>query len=225
MMARGKKYKAVVEEHKEAKAPEAVETAIDQVKAQSYTKFAGSVEVHISTKSKEKEVSIRGSVSLPHAFGSEKKVLVFCDDKDAEKAKKAGADFAGITELKKKIEEGWMGFDVVLATPQAMGQIAMLGKVLGPKGLMPNPKAGTVISGFDAIKSFKSGKLTFKNDTAGTIHASVGKTDMETKAIAENLKAFVEAVREATNKAKATVKNIHIAPTMGPSINLPSGLV
>ena len=224
-MARGKKYKKVIEDNKGAKVPETLEAAIEQVKKNSYSKFAGSIEVHLGTKSKEKDVSIRGSVSLPHSFGSEKKVLVFCEDKDADKAKKAGADHAGLKELMEKVSEGWMDFDVILATPQVMAQIAPLGKELGPKGLMPSPKAGTLIQDFDAIKSFKAGKITFKNDDSGAIHGAVGKTDMDTAKIAENVNAFVKAVREATNKAKASVKSTHLAPTMGPSVTISKKMI
>lgn len=220
-MKRGRKYKKVIQDTKDAKAPKTLEEAIEQVKNNSTSKFAGSVELHVATKSKEKEYMVRGTVSLPHSFGKSKKVLVFCEDKDADKAKKAGADYAGLTDLIKQIQDGFDEFDVVLATPQVMAQIAILGKQLGPKGLMPNPKAGTLINDFDAIESFKAGKISFKMDASGVVHVSLGKTDMDTKKLVENAKALLEAIREAANKNKAQIKSIHLAPTMGPSVSLP----
>jgi|GEM_PF-37804 len=207
------------------KAPETLEEAIEQAKGNSTSKFDASIDAHITTKSKEKEYSLRGTVTYPNPFGAAKRVIVFCEDKDKEKALKAGADFAGITELSKKVNEGWFEFDVVLATPPAMGQIAMLGKVLGPKGLMPNPKSGTVITDFDAIAGFKGGKTTFKGDGAGVVHCRIGKVSMETKALAENAKALVDAVREACNKSKANVQVIYLAPTMGASVSISKELV
>lgn len=207
------------------KAPETLEEAIEQVKGSFKAKFDGSIDMHITTKSKEKEYSLRGTVTYPNPFGAAKRVIVFCEDKDKEKALKAGADHAGITELSKKINGGWFEFDVVLATPPAMGQIAILGKVLGPKGLMPNPKSGTVIADFDAIAGFKGGKTTFKGDGAGVVHCRIGKVSMETKALAENAKALTDAVREACNKSKATVQVIYLAPTMGASVSISKELI
>lgn len=219
-MARSKKYKEIAETKKDLKDPQSLEEAIEQVKKLSTSKFDGSIELHVATKSKEKDYSVRGSVSFPNAFGESKRVVVFCEEKDAEKASKAGAESAGLDKLIKKVQDGWMDFDIVLSTPQVMGEVAKLGPVLGPKGLMPNPKAGTVIKNFDAIEGFKSGVMTFKNDDSGVIHGAIGKISMDTKELVENAKSFVESVREACSKTKASVKNIHLAPTMGPSISL-----
>lgn len=195
--------------------------AVDKAKKNSKSKFAGTIDLHAATKSKEKDYMVRGTVSLPHPFGESKKVLVFCEEKEADKAKEAGADYAGLSDLVEKVEGGWSEFDVVLATPQVMGKIAKLGKTLGPKGLMPNPKAGTLIKNFSTIEDFKSGKVAFKMDDGGVIHVSVGKTDMDTDKVVENAKAVLEAVREACNKNKAALKSIFLAPTMGPSVELP----
>lgn len=219
-MKRGKKYKKIVEQNKDQKKPLKLKDALEQVKKNSYSKFEGSVEIHIATKSKEKEYSVRGSISLPHSFGTEKKVLVFCEDKDSEKAKKEGADYAGLDKLMKQVEDGEVDFDLVLATPQVMAQIASLGKTLGPKGLMPNPKTGTLIKNFDAIKGFKTGKITFKIDDSGVIHTSIGKTNMDTRELAENAKVLIAAVKETCSKNKATIKSIYLSPTMGPSVEL-----
>lgn len=224
-MKRGKKYKKVIDSLKDTKEPKSLEEAIERVKRTSYSAFEGTVEVHISTKSKEKEYSVRGNVSFPHPFGNEKKVLVFCNDKDSKRAIEAGADYAGLTELIKKIDDGLTDFDVVLATPEVMKQIAVLGRVLGPKGLMPNPKSGTVITNFDQIRGFKIGKTTFKTDDTGVIHSQIGKIGMETAKLIENLKTLVATVREACTKSKATIKTIFIAPTMGPSVQIPSSLI
>lgn len=208
-----------------AKAPETLDEAIEQVKSNSKSKFAGSADMHITTKSKEKDYSLRGTVTFPNAFGAEKRVLVFCEDKDKEKAIAAGADFAGLDDLIKKINEGWLEFDMVLATPTAMAKIAILGKALGPKGLMPNPKSGTVVTDFSVIKGFKGGKTTFKGDPTGVVHCSFGKVDMETKALVENAKALADSVREACNKSKASINAIILAPTMGKSVHLAKELI
>lgn len=200
------------------KVPETLEEAIDQAKANSKSKFVGSLDIHVSTKSKEKEVSIRGTVSFPNTFGDKKRILVLCENRDKETAIKAGADFAGLDDMIAKINDGWFEFDVVLATPDAMKKAALLGKSLGPKGLMPNPKAGTVITNFGAVADFKGGKTAFKGDPSGVVHCSFGKINMETAKLAVNLKTVIDAIREACNKSKSTVDSIVIAPTMGKSV-------
>lgn len=191
----------------------------------SVSKFSGSVDIDVvlNLKEKQKKESIRGVVSLPHKFGADKKVIVFCSEKDIEKAKAAGATEAGLDELKQKVLDGKVEFDVVIATPDAMPKIIQLGKVLGPTGLMPNPKNGTVVTDVaEAIKGFVGGKMSFKMVPGqGIIRNKVAKVDMTTAQIVENITAYLKGVFAETKKLSSTpFKKVVVKPTMGPSIRL-----
>ena len=193
------------------------------VKETNCTKFDSSVDLHIrlGVDPKKADQAIRGTVSLPHGTGKTKSVLVLCNpDKEAE-AKKAGADFVGLDEFIQKIEGGWTGVDVIIATPSVMPKIGKLGKVLGPRNLMPNPKTGTVTNDVaNAINEVKGGKIAFKVDKAGIIHASIGRASFAPNKIEENSQELINAiVKLKPSTAKGTyVKGIHMASSMSPSI-------
>src|SRR5579884_2656070 len=190
-------------------------------------KFDETVEVHMSLgiDATQSDQMIRGSVPLPHGVGKSVRVLVFCQGDNVARAKEAGADFAGSDELIKRIQgEGWLDFDVALATQDMMGQVSRLGKVLGPRGLMPTPKAGTVITaGTDVaavVREFKAGKVEYRADKGGNVHAGVGKISFPDDKLAANITAFVEQIRAAkpTGVKGHYVKSITIAGTMTPGI-------
>lgn len=190
----------------------------------SFSKFEGSVVANIKlnlTKSEEGKI-IRGTVTFPKAFGKEKKLLVFANGVDADKAKKAGADYVGLSELIDKIKNGWMDFDTVIATPEVMPKIAVLGKILGTKGLMPNPKNGTVTTNLEkSIKEFKAGKTAFKSDKKGNVQSIFGKTNMEITSLENNLIALLKSILNSAKKtAKGGLNSLSISPTMGPSIKV-----
>uniref|UniRef100_A0A7C5YRQ6 Ribosomal protein n=1 Tax=candidate division CPR3 bacterium TaxID=2268181 RepID=A0A7C5YRQ6_UNCC3 len=219
-MKRSKKYRKILEELKKQEKPKDLKEAVSLVKKAHTAKFTGAIELHISTKSKEKEYTVRGTVAFPHQFGKEKKVVVICEEKDKEKALKNGADYAGLNDIIQKIQEEKIEMDVVLATPNVMSKVAILGKVLGPKGLMPNPKSNTIITSFDIIKGFKAGKTTFKSDKNGNIHLAIGKIDQDDDKIVENIKTAINSIREACSRSNAQIRKLYIAPTMGPSIEI-----
>lgn len=187
------------------------------------TKFDSSVDLHIrlGVDPKKADQSVRGSVTLPHGTGKTKKVLVLCPpDKEGE-AKAAGADFTGLDEYVAKIEGGWTDVDVVIATPSVMPKIGKLGKVLGPRNLMPNPKTGTVTNDIaSAIREVKGGKITFKVDKAGIIHASVGRVSFPADKIEQNSQELINAiVKLKPSSAKGIyLKGISLASTMSPGI-------
>lgn len=189
------------------------------------TKFDSSVDVHIrlGVDPKKADQAIRGTVSLPHGTGKTKRVLVLCTpDKEAE-AKAAGADHVGLDEFIQKIESGWTDVDVVIATPSVMPKIGKLGKVLGPRNLMPNPKTGTVTNDVaTAVNDIKGGKIAFKIDKAGIIHASVGRVSFEPNKLAENTQELINTlVRMKPATAKGIyLKSISMASTMSPGLTI-----
>jgi large subunit ribosomal protein L1 len=189
------------------------------------TKFDSSVDVHIrlGVDPKKADQAIRGTVSLPHGTGKTKRVLVLCTpDKEAE-AKAAGADYVGLDEFIQKIESGWTDVDVVVATPSVMPKIGKLGKVLGPRNLMPNPKTGTVTNDVAAaVNDVKGGKIAFKIDKAGIIHASVGRVSFEPNKLAENTQELINTlVRMKPATAKGVyLKSISMASTMSPGLTI-----
>ena len=193
------------------------------VKSINCTNFDSSVDVHIrlGVDPKKADQAIRGTVSLPHGTGKTKRVLVLCTpDKEAE-AKAAGADFVGLDEFIQKIESGWTDVDVVVATPSVMPKIGKLGKVLGPRNLMPNPKTGTVTNDVaGAVNDVKGGKVAFKIDKAGIIHASVGRVSFEPNKLAENIQELITTlVRMKPATAKGIyLKGISMASSMSPGI-------
>ena len=195
------------------------------VKEINCTKFDSSVDVHVrlGVDPKKADQAIRGTVTLPHGTGKTKKVLVLCTpDKEAD-AKAAGADHVGLDEFITKIEGGWTDIDVIIATPAVMPKIGKLGKVLGPRNLMPNPKTGTVTNDVAAaVNEVKGGKIAFKVDKAGIVHASIGRVSFSPEKIAENANELLNAlVKAKPSTAKGTyLKSIFIASTMSPGISV-----
>jgi large subunit ribosomal protein L1 len=201
--------------------------AITLLKQIKRAKFDETVEVHMSLgiDTTQSDQMIRGSVPLPHGLGKVKRVVVFCQGDNVAKAKEGGADYAGSDEFIKKIQaEGWLDFDVALATQDMMGQVSRLGKVLGPRGLMPTPKAGTVITmGQDvaaAVREFKAGKVEYRADKGGNVHAGVGKMSFDDEKLATNITTFVETIRAAkpTGVKGHYIKSITLAGTMTPGV-------
>ena len=200
--------------------------AIGLVKKTATAKFDETVEVHIRTgcDGRHAEQQIRGAVVLPNGTGKTVKVLVFAKGAKLDEAQAAGADFVGGDELIPKIQnEGWLDFDVVVATPDMMGVVGRLGKVLGPKGLMPNPKAGTVTMDVTkAINDIKAGKIEYRLDKSNIIHVPVGKASFSEEALAENYKALMDAIMKAKPSALKGqyLKSITLATTMGPGVKV-----
>ena len=212
---------------KEGAAP--LKKAVGLLKQIKRAKFDETVEVHmhLGIDPTQSDQMIRGSVSLPHGVGKSVRVIVFCQGDNVAKAKEGGADFAGSDELIKKIQgEGWLEFDVALATQDMMGQVSRLGKVLGPRGLMPTPKAGTVIpAGGDvtgAVREFKAGKVEYRSDKGGNVHAGVGKMSFDDDKLADNVTAFVEQIRSVKPSGVKGhyVRSITVAGTMTPGITV-----
>jgi len=207
---------------KEGPAP--LKRAINLLKEMKRSKFDETVEVHMSLgiDTEQSDQLVRGSVPLPHGIGKSVRLAVFCQGDNVGKAKEAGADHVGSDELIKKIQGGWLDFDVALATQDMMGQVSRLGKTLGPRGLMPTPKAGTVITGdvTAAVKEFKAGKVEYRADKGGNIHAGVGKLSFEENKLFDNVTAFVEQVRAAKPAGVKGnyVKSITLSATMSPGV-------
>jgi large subunit ribosomal protein L1 len=195
------------------------------VKEVNTTKFDASVDLHVrlGVDPKKADQSIRGTVSLPHGTGKTKRVLVLCTPEKEADAKAAGADFVGLDEFIQKIEGGWVDVDVIIATPSVMPKIGRLGKVLGPRNLMPNPKTGTVTNDVAAaVNEVKGGKIAFKVDKAGIIHASIGRVSFAPEKLAENSQELMNAIIKAKPAtAKGTyVKSVFMASSMSPGIAL-----
>ena len=222
-MARGKQYRAI-----KAKQPAEVMSLVDGIKAVkklSYSKFTGSIDLHLAIhlpKDTDPK-SLKSSISLPHSVGTKSvKIAVFTTPENEKAALEAGADMANMDQLVKDIKAGKIEFEIAIATPDVMSKIAMLGKELGPKGLMPNPKTGTVTMDFaKVIGEYKKGKVNFKSDDSGVMHFKVGKVDMDDAQIAENITACVEAAAGVVGKTTdQAVRGAHLAPTMGPSVKI-----
>ncbi len=194
------------------------------------TKFDETVEIHMNlgVDPRKADQQIRNSVVLPHGSGKKLKVLVFAEGEKADEAKEAGADYVGVDEFVEKIQSGWMEFDVVITTPNLMGKIGRLGRVLGPRGLMPNPKDGTVTMDIKkAIEDSKGGKVTYRIDKFSNLHVMAGKLSFEAKKLKENILAVISAIlheRPAALKG-IFIKSISITSTMGPGIKLDVGAV
>ena len=200
--------------------------AIALVKKAAVAKFDETIEAHIRTgcDGRHADQQIRGAVVLPHGTGKQVRVLVFAKDAKADEAKEAGAEFVGAEELIPKIQnENWFDYDVVVATPDMMGVVGRLGRVLGPKGLMPNPKLGTVTADVaNAVKNAKAGEVQFRVEKNGIVHAGIGKASFSEEQISENAKAFIEAIQKAKPQgAKGTyMKKISLSSTMGVGIKV-----
>lgn len=203
-----------------------VDEALDLIKKTANTKFAGSVEVHVRTNidAKKTEQAVRGTVTLPHGTGKTKKIAAFVTDAKEKAAKEAGATIVGGEELIKQIKDTEKtDFDVAVAEPAMMAKLAQVAKILGTRGLMPNPKTGTVSDNIAAaIKEIAGGRVNFKNDDSGNIHQIIGKTSFETTQLAENLKTFMDAVHRSkpTTLKKQFIANVSVNATMGPGIKI-----
>ncbi len=226
MAKHGKKYEAAATKIDITKAYQPKE-AIELVKKSAPAKFDETVELHLRTGLDPKSATqqLRGVALLPHGLGKKVRVLVFAQGEAERIASTAGADFVGGDDLIKKIEEGWVDFDTAIAVPEMMGKVGKLGKVLGRKGLMPNPKSGTVVGMNDlprVIEDARKGRVEYKLDKASIIHVPVGKVSFEEQKLVENLTAIMEAVVKAKPAgAKGVyVKSAYITTTMGPSVKL-----
>lgn len=199
--------------------------AADVLKQIAYTKFDSSVDVHVrlGVDPRKADQMVRGVVALPHGTGKTVRVLVLCTpDKEAD-AKAAGADYVGLDEYIQKIEQGWTDIDVIITMPTVMAKLGKLGKILGPRGLMPNPKSGTVtLDVATAVKEVKAGKIDFKVDKTGIIHASIGKVSFSPEKLAENATELIQTLLKLKpSSAKGTyVKSVALASTMGPGIQI-----
>lgn len=223
-MKTSKRYKASASKIEHGK-NHTTEEAVVRVKESASAKFVESVDiaVHLGVDPKKADQAVRGTVSLPHGVGREVRVLVLAKPPKDEEAKAAGAEHAGLADYIQKINEGWSDIDVIVATPDVMGEVGRLGKILGPRGLMPNPKSGTVTPDVaKAVKEVKAGKIEFRVDKAGILHATVGKADFEPKQLVENIQAFLSTVvRLKPTSAKGTyIKSISLSSTMGPGVRI-----
>jgi large subunit ribosomal protein L1 len=220
----GKKYAEVAQLVDSANLYEPTE-AIELVKKTARAKFDETVEVafRLGLDVKKADQQIRGAVVLPHGTGKTQRVLVFAKGEKAKEAEAAGADFVGEEDMIAKINQGWFEFDVVVATPDMMASVGKLGRVLGPKGLMPNPKTGTVT--FDvskAIAEIKAGKIEYRTDKQGNIHAPIGKISFDSEKLLENLSTLVDTIQKAKPAAaKGTyMRNVTVSSTMGPGVKV-----
>jgi large subunit ribosomal protein L1 len=220
----GKKYRAAAEQVDRERAY-TVEEAVELAKKVAYAKFDETVEVdmHLGVDPRKADQMVRGTVVLPHGLGKSKRVVVIASAEKANEARDAGADEVGGDDIVGRIKGGWLDFDALIATPDMMKSVGQLGKILGPRGLMPNPKTGTVT--FDvgrAVRETKAGKVEFRVDKTGVIHAPVGKVSFETGLLVENARTLIDAVMRAKPSAAKGkyVKNATLSSTMGPGIKL-----
>lgn len=224
-MKRGKKYQEAAKLIDRGSVYEAAE-AVSLVKKTASAKFDETIELHVRTgcDGRHADQQIRGAVVLPHGTGKTTRILVFAKDAKAEEAKAAGADFVGGDELIPKIQnENWFEFDVVVATPDMMGVVGRLGRVLGPKGLMPNPKAGTVTMDVtNAIKEIKAGKIEYRLDKTNIIHVPVGKASFSEEQLTDNFQTLIDAINKAKPSAVKGqfLKSVTLTSTMGPGVKL-----
>ena len=229
-MKRGKKYQDAVKSFDKANQYDVAE-AISLVKKNATAKFDETIELHIKTgcDGRHAEQQIRGAVVLPHGTGKTVKVLVFAKGVKLDEAQAAGADYVGGEELVPKIQnEGWLDFDVIVATPDMMGVVGRLGRVLGPKGLMPNPKAGTVTMDVTkAINDIKAGKIEYRLDKTNIIHTPIGKVSFGPEKLTENFNALLEAVVKAKPAAAKGqyLRSVTVASTMGPGVKVNPALI
>ena len=228
-MKRGKKYveaAKLVDKTKAYAASEALDLAIKT----STSKFDASVDVvfRLNIDPRKAEQNIRGAIVLPNGTGKTQKVLVICRGAKQAEATEAGADYVGEAEIINKIQQGWFDFDVIVATPDMMGQLGRLGRILGPKGLMPNPKTGTVTMDVaKAVKEIKAGKVEYRPDKVGNIQLPIGKVSFGAEKLQENLKAVYDVimkVKPSTIKG-AYIKNVSVASTMGPGVKVDSDTI
>ncbi|MDE2850727.1 MAG: 50S ribosomal protein L1 [Acidobacteriota bacterium] len=225
MAIRGRKYKearAAVEDR-----PHGLEEALQRIKDGSFAKFDETVEIAIrlGVNPRHADQMVRGTVVLPHGTGRTVRVLVFASGEKLQEAEAAGADHVGGEELASRIQDGWLDFDAVVATPDMMRVVGRLGRVLGPRGLMPNPKTGTVTPDVTkAIEDIKAGKVNFRVDKAGVVHAPLGKVSFDTERLVENATALLsEIMRARPSAAKGTyLRSVNLSSTMGPGVRVDS---
>jgi large subunit ribosomal protein L1 len=223
MKPRSKRYQKEAQQVSETAL--SLDQAVDKVKSFKGVKFDQTVEcvLLLGIDPKQTDQLVRGSLSLPHGVGKEKKVIAFCDDSQVEAAKKAGAIEAGVDDLVKKVMDGWADFDVAIASPKVMGKVGKLGRVLGPQGKMPSPKNGTVTDDVaTAVAEFKAGKIEFRNDAGGNVHAVVGRQSFDKKKLVENIEAFINHIRRVKpSGAKGSyIRKACLSATMSPSVEV-----
>lgn len=223
MQTKSKRYKKEVQQVPAG--PVSLEQAVEKIKSFKSVKFDQTVQcvLVLGIDPKQTDQLVRGSLSLPHGVGKQKKVIAFCDDSQVEAAKKAGAIEAGSDELVKKVTDGWMDFDVAIASPKVMGKVGKLGRVLGPQGKMPSPKNGTVTDDVaTAVAEFTAGKIEFRNDAGGNVHAVVGKQSFDKQKLMDNIEAFVSYIkRMKPSGAKGTyIKKASLSATMSPGVEV-----
>lgn len=226
---RGKKYNELVKAVDKSKLY-AIDEALDLVKQTSPTKFDATLELHMQMglDPKKPEQNIRGTVLLPAGSGKKVRILVLAEDADAAKAKAAGADYVGLDDMIEKISGGWMDFDLVIATPSVMPKVGKMGQSLGTKGLMPNPKSGTVTADVEkAVEEFKKGKVEYRLDKDAIIHLGFGKTSFGQEELKNNFMAVFSAIRSAKPSAsKGTyIKRLSLSSTMGPGLKVDLGSI
>ncbi|MES1934495.1 50S ribosomal protein L1 [Salinisphaera shabanensis T35B1] len=222
-MAKISKRKAAIRDQVDPVKVYPVDEALDLLKKLASAKFTESVEVavNLGVNARKSDQNVRGSTVMPNGTGKSVRVAVFTQGENAEKAKAAGADIVGFNDLAEQVQAGEINFDMVVATPDAMPVVGRLGQILGPKGLMPNPKTGTVTTDVEtAVKNAKAGQVQYRTDKAGIIHCAIGKVDFENTALKENLAALIADLRKAkpANAKGVYFKKVSLSTTMGPGL-------
>lgn len=228
-MKRSKRYNKIAKKIDQTKIY-TVDEAVVRIKDMANAKFNETIDiaVRLGVDPKKADQAVRGTVALPHGIGREVRVLVLAKPPKDEEARAAGADHVGFQDYIQKIQQGWADVDVIIATPDTMSDVGKLGKALGPRGLMPNPKSGTVtVDVAKAVKEIKAGKIEFRVDKAGIIHAAVGKINFDNKKLAENIDTFLGTIiklKPSTAKGQY-IKTIAISSTMGPSVRIDKAVI
>jgi large subunit ribosomal protein L1 len=222
-MSNGKRYRKEMEQVSDE--PISLAEAVNKIKSFNSVKFDQTVEcvLVLGIDTKQSDQLIRGSLSLPYGIGKQKRVIAFCEDKDVEAAKTAGAIEAGCDELIKKVTDGWLDFDVAVSSPKVMGKVGKLGRVLGPQGKMPSPKNGSVTADVaKAVAEFTAGKVEFKNDSGGNVHVVVGKQSFDAEKLIANIDALLSHIRKIKPAStKGTyIKKMCISATMSPGVTV-----
>ena len=223
MRLRSKRYKKMAPSSECKVLPLAA--AVAQIKDWGTTKFDQSVEcvIQLGIDTRQAEQAVRGAISLPHGIGKTLRVIAFCEGEEAEAARAAGASEAGGDELVEKIQGGWLDFDVAVAHPRLMSKVGKLGRILGPQGKMPSPKGGTVTTDIAAaVKDYAAGKVEFRNDSGGNVHALVGKVSFDQAKLVDNIEAFITLIKRIKpSAAKGTyINKIYICATMSPAVQV-----
>ncbi len=219
------KRQKLIEEKVEIGKVYAIEEALDLLKSVSKVKFNESVDVSINlgVDARKSDQVVRGAIVLPNGTGRDVRVAVFAQGENADKARQAGADIVGFDDLADEVKKGKLDFDIVIATPDAMRVVGQLGQILGPRGLMPNPKVGTVTADIaTGVKNAKSGQVSFRTDKGGIIHSTIGKVNFDTSALKENLETLIVALKKAKPSVAKGIylQKITISSTMGPGLNV-----